>query len=90
MKAYKYEARSSGYSACTVYARGPVEALLAYRNNCGRGEISAELDYLICRGYYDLVKGEDINFDAFEVVFARVDKTCDGEPIPPARKGTAE
>lgn len=90
MKAYKYEVRSSGYAVCTIYARDPGEALLLYRNNCWRGEVSAELDYLICRGYYDLVKGEDISFDVFKVVFARVDKTCYGEPIPPARKGVAE
>lgn len=86
----KYEVKSSGYAAATVYARDPDEALLAYRNDCGSGEASAGLDYLICRGHYDLVKGKDINFDVFEVVFARVDKTCDGEPIPPARKGAAE
>jgi hypothetical protein len=87
---YKYEMRSSGYPANTVYARNPNEALLAYRNNCWGGEASAGLDYLICRGRYNLVKGKDINFDAFEVVFARVDKTCEGEPIPPTQKGVAE
>ena len=87
MKVFKYEVRSSGYAAHTVYARDPGEALRVYRNDCWRGEASAWLDDLICRGYYDLVKGEDIDFDSFKVVFARVDKTCDGEPIPPCGKG---
>ena len=80
-RVYKYEIRSCGYSADTIYARDPNEALLVYRNNCHGGEVSAGLDYFICRGCYDPIKGKDINFDAFEVIFARVDETCDGEPI---------
>ena len=81
IKGFIFEIRASGFSPATIYAQTVGEALQVFRNDCGRGELNAHVDYIICRGEYDLITAEVTIYDQFKILYSRVSATCDGEVL---------